>query len=64
MPTTLSGPVVQITPDELHVDDPAYFANLFVTGGVRKSDAYPGFTRGTGFEGAFFLFPFPIYIAR
>ncbi|BCS21764.1 uncharacterized protein APUU_22196A [Aspergillus puulaauensis] len=44
------GPVIQVTPEELHVDDPAYFAKLFVSGGVRKSDAYPGFTRGTGFE--------------
>ncbi|KAL2808262.1 cytochrome P450 [Aspergillus granulosus] len=44
------GPVVRITPNELHVQDPAFYHELFVTGAVRKTDAYPRFAEGTGFE--------------
>ncbi|KAL4804208.1 cytochrome P450 [Aspergillus unguis] len=45
------GPVIQITPEEIHVLDPAHYPRIFVTGGVRKSDSYKRFFRGTPFEG-------------
>ncbi|GKZ74143.1 hypothetical protein AnigIFM60653_002011 [Aspergillus niger] len=48
------GPIVQITPDELHVSDPAYYKHLFVTGGSRKTDMHPGAFRGTHFEDRYF----------
>lgn len=50
-----TGPIIQVTPDELHISDPSYYKHLFVTGGSRKTDMYPGTFRGTPFEGRFFL---------
>ncbi|KAL2838171.1 cytochrome P450 [Aspergillus pseudoustus] len=44
------GPIIRITPNELHISDPSCYAKLFVTGAVRKSDSYPGYADGTGFE--------------
>ncbi|KAH8424188.1 uncharacterized protein LDX57_001943 [Aspergillus melleus] len=44
------GPVVRITPTEIHVRDPTFYHELFVTGAVRETDAYPRFAEGTGFE--------------
>ncbi|KAL4964160.1 cytochrome P450 [Aspergillus stella-maris] len=44
------GPVVQITPDEIHISDAAYFNKVFVTAGTRKTDMYVGPFRGTPFE--------------
>ncbi|KAL3447667.1 cytochrome P450 [Aspergillus insuetus] len=44
------GPIIQITPNELHISDPSCYAKLFVTGAVRKSDSFPGYADGTGFE--------------
>jgi hypothetical protein len=49
--TSTIGPVVRVTPDDIHVMDPSAYQNLFVTGVVRKTEAYPRFSSGTGFEG-------------
>jgi hypothetical protein len=49
--TSSLGPVVRVTPDEIHVMDATAYQNLFVTGAVRKTEAYPRFSSGTGFEG-------------
>lgn len=48
-----TGPIVRVTPHELHISEPEFYGKLFVTGAVRKSDTYPRFSRGTGFEGIF-----------
>ncbi|KAL2275643.1 hypothetical protein FJTKL_01702 [Diaporthe vaccinii] len=44
------GPVVRVTPEEIHVMDPSMYSKIFVTGAVRKTDAYRRFSNGTGFE--------------
>ncbi len=51
--TDCQGPVVRVTPYELHILDPSYFEEVFVTSAVRKTDSYPRFSKGTGFEGLF-----------
>ncbi|KAE8341058.1 hypothetical protein BDV24DRAFT_151481 [Aspergillus arachidicola] len=44
------GPIVRVTPSELHIRDSNFHSKLYVTGAVRKSDSYHRFTQGTGFE--------------
>ncbi|TWU78279.1 hypothetical protein ED733_008291 [Metarhizium rileyi] len=44
------GPVVRVTPDEIHVMEPSVYHKLFVPGSVRKTEAYVRFSQGTGFE--------------
>lgn len=41
-----------MTPEEIHVMDPTMYSKIFVTGAVRKTDAYLRFSNGTGFEGS------------
>jgi hypothetical protein len=50
-PNLYVGPVIRITPDELHVNDPAFYHTLFVSSAVRKTENYPRASDGTGFEG-------------
>lgn len=44
-------PIVRVTPTELHIREPRYYNQLFVTHAVRKSNAYTRFTQGAGFDG-------------
>ncbi|KAI0424676.1 cytochrome P450 [Xylaria sp. FL1042] len=44
------GPVVRITPEEVHVMEGSAYNDIFVVGAVRNTDAYPRFSNGTGFE--------------
>ncbi|KAI3320681.1 cytochrome P450 [Xylariaceae sp. AK1471] len=44
------GPVIRVTPEEIHVMEPSAYNKLFVTGAVRKTSSYPRFSSGTGFE--------------
>ncbi|KAL4874994.1 cytochrome P450 [Aspergillus karnatakaensis] len=45
------GPIIRVTPTELHVSDPAYYSSVFVPGNVGKSELDAGASNGTGFEG-------------
>ncbi|KAI1427558.1 cytochrome P450 [Xylaria sp. FL1777] len=44
------GPVVRVTPEEIHVMEASAYNEIFVVGAVRKTDSYPRFSSGTGFE--------------
>ncbi|KAH8647763.1 cytochrome P450 [Xylariales sp. PMI_506] len=44
------GPVVRVTPEEIHIMESSTYHRLFVTGAVMRTDAYPRFSNGTGFE--------------
>jgi hypothetical protein len=48
---TETGPIVRVTPSELHIMDPLYFNQVFVTHSVRKSNSYPRSILGLGFDG-------------
>ena len=49
------GPIVRVTPDELHINEPLFYHELFVTGAVRRTNNYPRAGDGTGFEGRLFI---------
>ena len=42
------GPIVRISPYELHINDPDYYDQLYVGAAVRKSDKYPWAARMFG----------------
>ncbi|KAI8946629.1 cytochrome P450 [Xylaria longipes] len=44
------GPVVRVTPEEIHIMEPSAYHEIFVVGAVRKTDSYLRFSNGTGFE--------------
>ncbi|RDW58578.1 cytochrome P450 [Aspergillus mulundensis] len=44
------GPIIRVSPVEIHVEDPLFYHEMFVPANVRKADAYPAFAQGTGFE--------------
>ncbi|KAI9699827.1 MAG: hypothetical protein M1836_002862 [Candelina mexicana] len=46
----LAGPIVRVTPEELHISEPSFYRKLFVSAAVRKTENYPRFSEGTGFE--------------
>ncbi|KAI0970956.1 cytochrome P450 [Xylaria arbuscula] len=44
------GPVVRVTPEEVHVMEASAYNEIFVVGAVRNTNSYPRFSDGTGFE--------------
>ncbi|KAF2969443.1 hypothetical protein GQX73_g4102 [Xylaria multiplex] len=44
------GPVVRITPEEIHIMELSAYNEIFVFGAVRKTDSYLRSSHGTGFE--------------
>ncbi|KAI0103311.1 cytochrome P450 [Nemania sp. FL0031] len=45
------GPIVRVSPEEIHISDPLFYHELFVPSNIRKTNAYTRYARGTGFEG-------------
>lgn len=54
----VEGPIVRVTPEEVHILDPPMYHKLFVSAAVRKTNGYARFWDGTGFEGMSFRFCF------
>lgn len=49
------GPIIRVNPSELSINDPEYYNTLYVTGAVRKTNAWPHFGDGMDFNGIFSL---------
>ncbi len=47
----LTGPIVRVAPNELHVAEDLFYHTRFVPATVRKTDNYTRFGQGTGIEG-------------
>lgn len=45
------GPIIRVSPEEIHISDPLFYYELFVPSNVRRTNAYYRYARGTGFEG-------------
>lgn len=45
------GPIIRVSPDEIHISDPLFYHELFVPFNVRRTNAYSRYAQGTGFEG-------------
>lgn len=49
------GPIVRINPSELSIKDPEYYNQLYVTGAVRRTNAWPHFGDGMDFNGTLYF---------
>ncbi|OAA38537.1 Cytochrome P450 [Metarhizium rileyi] len=49
------GPIIRVSPNEIHISDPPFYHELFVPFNVRRTNAYTRYARGTGFEDIFAL---------
>lgn len=45
------GPIVRINANEIHIHDPEFYDQLYVTEAVRKVDNYDQYAHGIDFEG-------------
>ena len=48
---TWKGPVIRVSPEEIHISDPLFYHKLFVPFNIRRTYAYTKYALGTGFEG-------------
>jgi len=46
------GPIVRVNPEELSIQDPAFYGQLYVHGNVRRTNAHPAFGDGMDFNGS------------
>ena len=45
------GPIIRVSPDEIHISDSLFYHEIFVPHNVRRTNAYSRYAQGTGFEG-------------
>lgn len=45
------GPIIRVSPEEIHISDAPFYHELFVPANVRRTNAYGRYAQGTGFEG-------------
>ncbi|KAL4907083.1 hypothetical protein BDW74DRAFT_176683 [Aspergillus multicolor] len=47
------GPIIRVSPTEVHIEDPLFYHEVFLPANVRRTDAYQRYAQGTGFEDIF-----------
>ena len=51
----MTGPIIRVTLDEIHISDGPFYHELFVSFNARKTDAYARSAQGTGYEGKYIV---------
>lgn len=46
-----AGPIIRVTPEELSIDDPDFYNEVYVTSSKRRTDSYDVFCLGLDFDG-------------
>ncbi|KAL9586474.1 MAG: hypothetical protein Q9212_000890 [Teloschistes hypoglaucus] len=54
-PAALPGPIIRINPDELSINDPDAYNDIYVSESRRRTDNYHSFIKGINFDGSHLL---------
>lgn len=50
------GPIVRVNPEELSIHDPAFYNELYVVEGKRRTEGYNHFCKGIDLDGGLIFF--------
>ncbi|RYC56702.1 hypothetical protein CHU98_g9513 [Xylaria longipes] len=53
--TVILGPIIRVTPEELSINDPEFYNELYVTESKRRTNNYDIFCKGIDFDGSHLL---------